>query len=142
MARVDEVAEILQDALAQAFPKLDWVAFGLSLGAAGGLLLSLATLILMLKRGDVVGPNLGLLSHAFPGYRGTLTGSVLGLAYGFTSAFVGGWVFAFLRNAAVFLYMAIAHRRAERQLLQQLLGISRGIELRPMGIERAKLVAT
>jgi protoporphyrinogen oxidase len=118
----DTVVEVLQDALAQAFPKLDRVAFGLSLGAAAGLLLCLATLMLVLKGGDMVGPTLGLLSQYFPGYRVSLAGSVLGLVYGFITAFIGGWMFAFVRNAAVFFYMALTQRRAERQLLRQLLG--------------------
>jgi hypothetical protein len=50
-----------------------------------------------------------------------VTGALLGLAYGFISGFIGGWSFAFLRNAGVFLYMAIAHRSAERELMQRFL---------------------
>jgi hypothetical protein len=123
-AVVDEeaVVEALQEALARAFPKLDRMAFGLALGAVAGLLLGLATLILVLKGGDVVGPKLGLLSHYFPGYRVTLAGSGFGLVYGFTCAFIGGWLFAFARNLVVFLYMALTQRRVERQLLRRLLG--------------------
>ena len=120
-AEVDDLVEVLQDALARAFPKLDRVAFGLSLGVAAGITLFLATLILVLKGGDVVGPNLQLLSQYVPGYSVTALGSVLGLAYGFTYAFIGGWMLAFLRNTTVFLYMGIIHHRAERELLRQLL---------------------
>jgi protoporphyrinogen oxidase len=120
-AVLDDVAEVLQAALAQTFCKLDRMAFGLSLGMTAGLLLFLATLILVLKGGDPVGPNLALLSQYFPGYRVTVPGSVLGLAYGFITGFIGGWSFAFLRNAVVFLYMALAHRSVERQLMQRFL---------------------
>jgi hypothetical protein len=101
--------------------KLDRVAFGLSLGTAAGLLIFLATLTLLLKGGEVVGPNLRLLNQYFPGYTVSATGSVVGLAYGLISGFVFGWGFAFLRNAAVFLYMAVVHRRAEFQALRRLL---------------------
>jgi hypothetical protein len=118
----DEVVEVLHKVLAGAFPKLDRVAFGLSLGAVTGMFLCLATLILVLKGGEVIGPTLGLLSQYFPGYRVTPAGSVLGLVYGFSAAFIGGWMFAFLRNLAVFVYMALTQRRAERQLLRRLLG--------------------
>ena len=111
----------VKEAFAQVFPKLDRVAFGLSIGAVSGALLFLATLILALKGGTVVGPRLGLLENYFPGFSVTLPGSLLGLAYGFFAGFVGGWGFAFLRNASVFLYMALLHRRAERQLLRKLL---------------------
>jgi hypothetical protein len=118
----DEITAVLRDTLAQAFPKLDRMALGLSLGVTAGILLFLATIVLVLKDGDVVGPMLGLLSQYFPGYSVTAAGSVLGLAYGFVVAFISGWLFAFLRNAVVFIYMAAAHRRAERQLLRQFLG--------------------
>ncbi|HEV8725033.1 MAG TPA: NAD(P)/FAD-dependent oxidoreductase [Candidatus Binatia bacterium] len=116
-----KIAEVLQGVLSQAFPKLDRLSFGLSLGMASGVILSLITLILVLKGGETVGPNLQLLSQYFPGYSVTLLGSVLGLAYGFGTGFVGGWGFAFLRNTAVFFYMAMVHRRAERQLLREIL---------------------
>jgi len=120
-AAVDDVAAVLQEALARAFPKLDRVALGLSWGVAAGGLLFLATLLLLLKGGDVVGPNLQLLSHYFPGYGVTPWGSVLGLVYGFTAAFIGGWLFAVLRNAGVFLYVALTRRRAEWEVLRKLL---------------------
>lgn len=114
------LGEAIQGALAQVFLKLDRVAFGLSLGTLSGLVLFLATLILVLKGGDVVGPRLELLSHYFPGYSVTGYGSVVGLFYGFITGFSGGWGFAFFRNATVFLYAAAVHRRAELYLLRKL----------------------
>ncbi len=115
-----DVREVLEGALAQAFAKLDRVALGLSLGTAAVLLLFLATLTLVLKDGDIVGPNLQLLSQYFPGYRVSMIGSVLSLVYGFASGFIGGWGFAFLRNASLFLYLAAINRGAERRTLQNL----------------------
>ena len=119
--RVPDITEALQGALAQAFPKLDRVALGLSMGTVSGALLFLATQILLMKGGDVVGPNLQLLSQFLPGYSVTVFGSILGLGYGFASGFVGGWGFAFFRNAGVFLYMALTQHRAEREVLRKLL---------------------
>ena len=116
-----DVAEVVQEVLTRAFLKLDRLAFGLSLGSAAGILLFLATLWLALKGGNVIGPNLQLLSQYFPGYRVSVGGSLVGLGYGFTAGFVIGWGFAFLRNTATFLYMAAIHRRAELQLLRKLL---------------------
>lgn len=116
-----DVAEALQAALTRVFLKLDRVAFGLSLGLACGVLLSLATLWLVLKGGDVVGPNLQLLAHYFPGYHVSVAGSFVGFLYGVTLGFLVGWAFAFLRNTALFLYMAAIHRRAEFQLVRKLL---------------------
>lgn len=114
------IGELIEGALARAFPKLDRVAFGLSLGVVAGMLLFLATLALVLKGGDTVGPRLQLLSQYFPGYRVTALGSVLGLTYGFASGFIGGWGFAFVRNTSMFLYLAAINRGAERRLLQKL----------------------
>jgi protoporphyrinogen oxidase len=118
---LEPALETVKEVLAQAFPKLDRVAFGISLGAACGILLFLATLTLVFKGGDAVGPNLGLLQNYFPGYTVTLDGCLLGLLYGFLIGFLGGWVFAFLRNVAVFLYTAAIQQRAERMLLRKLL---------------------
>jgi protoporphyrinogen oxidase len=114
------LGETIEGALAQVFLKLDRVAFGLSLGTLSGLVLFLATIVLVLKGGDVVGPKLELLSHYFPGYSVTGYGSLVGLFYGFIAGFSGGWGFAFFRNATVFLYAAAVHRRAELYLLRKL----------------------
>ena len=117
---VEELAGTLEGAIARVFPKLDRVAFGLSLGLVAGTLLLFATLVLVLKGGDVVGPNLRLLNQYFPGYSVTVTGSFFGLAYGLVSGFIGGWSFALVRNAALFITMALIHRRAEWKLMQEL----------------------
>jgi protoporphyrinogen oxidase len=117
---VEELAGTLEAAIARVFPKLDRVAFGLSLGLVAGTLLLFATLVLVLKGGDAVGPNLRLLNQYFPGYSVTVTGSFLGLAYGLVSGFIGGGSFALLRNAALFITMALIHRRAEWKLMQEL----------------------
>jgi protoporphyrinogen oxidase len=113
--------ERLADVLSEAFPKLDRVALGIALGLASGLTLFLATLMLVLKGGEVVGPRLGLLAQYFPGYTVTAEGSLLGLLYGFVAGFVVGWSAAFLRNATVFVYMAARQRRTEHQLMRKLL---------------------
>ena len=116
-----DIGEALEGVLAQVFMKLDRVAFGLSLGTLAGLVLFLATLILVIKGGDVVGPRLQLLGYYFPGYSVSTEGSMVGLFYGFIAGFLGGWVFAFFRNAALFLYAAAVHRRAELYVLRKLL---------------------
>lgn len=120
-AHVRDVAEVFEETLSRAFPKLDRVAFGLSLGITAGALLFVATLILVLKGGEAVGPHLQLLSQYFPGYSVTVSGSVVGLAYGFAFGFIVGSGLAFLRNAAVLLYVAIFRRRSEQELFGRLL---------------------
>jgi protoporphyrinogen oxidase len=117
-ARVSDITQAVQEALAEVFPKVDALALGLSLGVTAGIVLFSATVALLLKGGEVIGPNLRLLSQFYPGYTVTPWGSVVGLFYGFLTGFVGGWLFAALRNAAVYLYMAIFRRRAEFQALR------------------------
>jgi protoporphyrinogen oxidase len=114
-----EALRALEEALARVFTRLDRIAFGAAVGAVSGAALFLATLWLVLKGGQVVGPNLRLLGQYFPGYRVTLSGSLFGLAYGFASGFISGWLFAFLRNAALFLYLGRVHRKAQRALLRR-----------------------
>jgi hypothetical protein len=42
----------------------------------------------------------------------------VGLFYGFVSGFVGGWLFAVLRNMVMFVYLVAVYRRWQlRQML-------------------------
>jgi protoporphyrinogen oxidase len=111
----------VEEVFANAFAKLDRLALGLSMGVIGGLLLFVATLALVIKGGEVVGPNLQLLENYFPGYSVTALGSLVGLIYGFLAGFVAGWGFAFLRNITVFFYTARLSGQAERLLLRNFL---------------------
>ena len=78
--------------------RLNATLHGIVTGLVLGLGLFVATNWLVLKDGDVVGPHLGLLGHFFIGYRVTLAGSFVGLAYGFASGFVIGYAVARLYN--------------------------------------------
>lgn len=118
---VRRAEEILDATLSRTFSKLDQVAFGTAVGIVAGMVLFLATVALVLKGGQVVGPRLQLLNQYFPGYRVSLFGSLVGLAYGFLSGFLVAWGFAFLRNVAVLLSMAIIQRRAKLSFLRRLL---------------------
>lgn len=116
----EDVVQELESVLTRVFLKIDRIALGMSLGLTTGLLLFLLTAVLVLKGGEDVGRNLGLLRQYFPAYSVSLSGSVLGLFYGFISGFIAGWSFAFVRNSAMFLYTAAIHRRSELYLLRKL----------------------
>jgi hypothetical protein len=116
-----DAVEVAQRALPWVFPKLDRLAFGLAVALASGAVMALSTLWLALQGGNAVGPNWQLLSQYFIGYRVSLGGSLIGLAYALSIGFLIGWSFAFLRNAALFLCMAVIYRRAEYRLLRKLL---------------------
>ena len=81
-------------------PKLDRRALGVAVGTVSGLLLFLATLILVLKRRPGRrARTLGCSVSTCRATRSRRRGSVLGLCYGLGVGFVAGWTFAFLRNA-------------------------------------------
>jgi hypothetical protein len=93
--------------IVQSLAKLDGLALGISLGTLFGLVIFFATNLLIIKGGDVIGPNLVLLNQYFIGYEITFTGSLIGLVYGFVSGFILGWLIAFLRNFVVAVYLHI-----------------------------------
>jgi protoporphyrinogen oxidase len=116
-----DLEAVIAAAITRVFRKLDRVALGVATGLTAGIALFLATLILVLKGGQPVGPRLGLLAQYFPGYTVTGPGAVVGLLWGFLAGYVAGWTFALLRNTLLFLTMAVAHRREERRLLRRFL---------------------
>jgi len=107
--------KVVDDALAQVFTRLDRVAFGAAVGAVAGVGLFAATLWLVALG---IKP-LQLLNQYLPGYRVSPAGSMVGLAYGSVIGFACGWLFAFVRNAVLFLYVARAYRKAQRGLLRR-----------------------
>lgn len=71
--------------------RLNAVVQGLVLGMVGGLGVFIATNWLVLKGGEVVGPNLALLGQFFIGYRVTFVGSLIGFAYALVGGFFVGY---------------------------------------------------
>ena len=104
--------------LRHVFQRLHPVAFGVAIGVVAGLSLFLATVVLVLKGGNIVGPNLSLLSQYLPEYRVTMGGSVLGLMYGQVIGFISGWFLATLRNGSLLLYMAVVDNQVRHEVLK------------------------
>ena len=63
--------------------RLNGRAWGISVGLILGLGLFLATNVLVLRGGEIVGPHLALLGVYLPGYRVSLAGSLIGFVYAF-----------------------------------------------------------
>lgn len=105
----------------KALAKLDGLALGIAVGLLFGLVIFLATVVLVLKGGDVIGPNLGLLSNYFIGYEVTFTGSLIGFVYGFVSGFVLGALIAFLRNTVISIYLHLVKLRTSAQAVNDFL---------------------
>jgi hypothetical protein len=106
----------------KAFARIDRVALGVAVGATMGCAIFLATLILVARGGDPVGPNLALLGQYFIGYTVTVKGSLVGLLYGFVCGFVIGWLLAFLRNLFVALYIYTVKLKTNLASLNDILG--------------------
>jgi hypothetical protein len=80
---------------------LERAVLGMTLGIITGFALFVATLWLVMKGGDTVGPHLQLLDQFFPGYAVTVRGSFVGMVYGFGCGFVSGWIIATVYNWVV-----------------------------------------
>jgi hypothetical protein len=97
------------------FAKLDPLAMGVALGVVGGLGLFLATVILLLKGGRVIGPNLSLLSNYFIGFEVTWTGALVGLIEAGAAGFILGFALAWLRNLSLAVYARLLRRQVQAE---------------------------
>jgi hypothetical protein len=110
-----------EEMIEHVFARLDPVALGISVGLVIGLCIFLATAVLQLKGGPVVGPNLSLLRHYLPGFKATWTGAFLGFIETGIGGFVLGNVIAGLRNWGMQAYAHLVKRRAEAEAQRDLL---------------------
>jgi len=78
--------------------RIDAVSQGISVGILAGLALFVATNWLLVKGGETIGPNLGLLREYLIGYRVTFVGSVIGAIEVFVIGFIAGYIAALLYN--------------------------------------------
>lgn len=123
-SRVEPVAvpDTVPDELIEAvFAKLDPVALGAALGAVGAIILFLASAALIIKGGDVIGPNLSLLGHYLIGFNVTWAGAFLGAGEAGVGGFALGYLVAWLRNWLLAAYASLARRRAEARAQRDLL---------------------
>ncbi len=85
------------------------------LGVAVGMLLAAAFALLTIAHLLVLPPeawHLNLLGEYFPGYRISVGGVFIGGAWGFIVGFAAGWLLAFARNGAVWLWLEIIRMKA------------------------------
>ena len=75
--------------------------WGLACGFLLGLGLFIATNVLVIKGGEIVGPHLGLLGIFFPGYRVTFLGSLIGFVYAFVVGYGFGRTVSVIYNRLV-----------------------------------------
>jgi hypothetical protein len=78
--------------------RLEALIQGLVLGIMTGAGIMVATLVLVVRGGPVVGPHLALLAQFCPGYHVSVIGSVIGFAWGALYGFVVGYLVSTLYN--------------------------------------------
>jgi hypothetical protein len=99
--------------LALVFAPLHKRAFGTAVGLALGLLLSVLTVVVLLRRGVGEPFPFWLLQQYFYGYDLSWRGALVALGWGFVVGFVGGWFFAFVRNLVLALSLFAIRTRAQ-----------------------------
>lgn len=87
--------------LHRAVLRLNQRAWGISVGMLLGMGLFVATNVLVLKGGEMVGLHLSLLSRYFPGYSVTFGGSIIGFIYCFVLGYVLGRMIGMVYNRLV-----------------------------------------
>ena len=92
----DEAAE-----LRRAIQKLNERAWGIAVGLLLGGGLFIATMILVIRGGETVGPHLELLANFFPGYSVTFLGSFIGFVYCFVIGYILGRMIGAVYNRLV-----------------------------------------
>lgn len=80
--------------------RLNSKAWGVATGLLAGLGLFIATIVLVIKGGPVVGPHLSLLSLYLPGYRVTTIGAFIGFVYLFVLGYALGRLIGYVYNAS------------------------------------------
>jgi NhaP-type Na+/H+ or K+/H+ antiporter len=81
--------------------RMNQQAWGIAFGLVLGLGLFLATIILLTKGGERVGPHLGQLRVYFPGYSVSYVGSVIGFVYAFVVGYAIGRTIVVVYNRLV-----------------------------------------
>lgn len=99
--RNQEQPEELQRVVLTQVMRMNATINGIVVGIVVGTVIFIATLWLVIKGGEVVGPHLGLLDQFFWGYSVTFGGSFVGFVYGFLVGFTLGYFIAFTYNTMV-----------------------------------------
>lgn len=87
----------LQDAMLQLNGRAWGIAIGLLLASG----LFVATNVLVLKGGSLVGPHLALLGAYLPGYRVSFVGSLIGFVYLFVIGYAIGRLIGMVYNRMI-----------------------------------------
>jgi protoporphyrinogen oxidase len=108
-----EAPLIPEKVLIRAFARMDKLAFAVAVGTICGLLVLTATLWIVGRGGDVLNSHLRLLGQYFIGYTVSVKGGFIAFGYSFFWGFLLGWLFAYLRNLFLAIYIYRIKKKAE-----------------------------
>jgi hypothetical protein len=97
----DQLTSEEEQALRQTVLNANEQGWGIAIGLLLGLLLFLATIVLVVKGGPNLGRHLGLLRIYFPGYSVSWLGSVIGFVYAFVLGYAIGRTIATIYNRLI-----------------------------------------
>jgi hypothetical protein len=100
----DRLAPTEMQQVRKALLRMNEQGWGIAIGSLLGVGLFVATIILVVKGGEEVGPHLGLLGVYFPGYSVTLVGSFVGFVYAFVVGYAIGRTVSVIYNRIIELY--------------------------------------
>jgi protoporphyrinogen oxidase len=110
---IQEISQVPEEVLIGAFARMDKLAFATAVGVICGLLVLSSTLWIISRGGDVLNSHLRLLAQYFIGYTVTVKGGFIAFGYSFFWGFLIGWLFAYLRNLFLAIYIYNVKRKAE-----------------------------
>ena len=90
-----------QQVVRKVLVRMNEQAWGIAVGLLLGVGLFLATVILVARGGELVGPHLGLLGIYFPGYSVSYGGSLVGFVYAFVLGYAIGRTIVVIYNRLV-----------------------------------------
>ncbi|MAE60807.1 MAG: FAD-dependent oxidoreductase [Planctomycetaceae bacterium] len=114
-------APTLDEMIAAAFAPLDKTALGAAVAIVMGLGMFVASAVLLVRDGDMVGPHLSLPGHYFLGYDVTWRGAILGTVEAAIGGFFVGFLGATMRNLLIDGYAYYVRRSAVTKRTRQIL---------------------
>jgi hypothetical protein len=97
----DQLTPAEEQTLRKTLMRANEQGLGIAIGLLTGVGLFLATIVLVIKGGNRVGPHLGLVGVYFPGYTVTWIGSFVGFVYAFVAGYAIGRTVATIYNRII-----------------------------------------
>ncbi|MDM8542620.1 NAD(P)/FAD-dependent oxidoreductase [Desulfococcaceae bacterium HSG9] len=95
------------------FGRMDKLGFATAIGTISALYVFIATLWMSIKSIPPGIPNLTFLGEYFAGYTMTVNGAFIAFPYTFFYGFLLGWMFAYIRNFIITLYLFYVRKKSE-----------------------------